>query len=271
MKTVQGAYRQYQLVDKTKRKDLDGVVYLIAGERDLWVKLLKDHSEAKKNEVMAMIRCGASSGFEKPLEIVTDKKGFAGYTFRGKIMDVVPVKEKPNSSRPNPSSPNLGSPNLGRPNLGRPNPGSPNSSSSMEGSDKKINQQGRSCAGVSGGMQYLILAVTTLLMTALTFWVLDSWVIDLMYRKVSSSVGEGSALLSMRGIIPAVGGTVMMLSLRKVFGSRIDAVCPYIFFAILAFLLGIMATYVAIEVICVLVIRILGVVKAYQSVIVMVI
>ena len=92
MKTVQGVYRQYQLVDKTKKKDLDGVVYLVAGERSLWVKLLKDRSAAKKNEIMGLISIGASAGFEKPLEIVNDSKGFAGYTFRGPEMEIVPEK-----------------------------------------------------------------------------------------------------------------------------------------------------------------------------------
>ena len=55
MKTVQGIYRQYQLVEKTKRKDLDGVVYLVAGERNLWVKLLKDKSSTKREQINSLI------------------------------------------------------------------------------------------------------------------------------------------------------------------------------------------------------------------------
>ena len=55
MKVVQGNYRQYQLVDKTRKKDIDGIRYLIAGERNLWAKLLRDKSETKKAEIYNLI------------------------------------------------------------------------------------------------------------------------------------------------------------------------------------------------------------------------
>ena len=64
MKVVQGNYRQYQLVDKTRKKDIDGIRYLIAGERNLWAKLLRDKSETKKAEIYNLITRNGSTGFE---------------------------------------------------------------------------------------------------------------------------------------------------------------------------------------------------------------
>ena len=95
MKVVQGNYRQYQLVDKTRKKDIDGIRYLIAGERNLWAKLLRDKSETKKAEIYNLITRNGSTGFERPIELLTDEKGkFVGYTFYGPDMDIVPEKKQ---------------------------------------------------------------------------------------------------------------------------------------------------------------------------------
>lgn len=77
MKVVQGNYRQYQLVDKTRKKDIDGIRYLIAGERNLWAKLLRDKSETKKAEIYNLITRNGSTGFERPIELLTDEKGLS--------------------------------------------------------------------------------------------------------------------------------------------------------------------------------------------------
>ena len=113
MKVVQGNYRQYQLVDKTRKKDIDGIRYLIAGERNLWAKLLRDKSETKKAEIYNLITRNGSTGFERPIELLTDEKGkFVGYTFYGPDMDIVPEKKQDTGIPPvnNPDIPDFSKP-----------------------------------------------------------------------------------------------------------------------------------------------------------------
>lgn len=100
MKTVWGDSQQYQLVRKTRRDDIDGTHYLVAGKEDLWIKLLKDRSPERERSVRKMIETGKGRQLEKPLEVVRDEKGFAGYTFKGPKMQVVPEKS-PSDAFPN--------------------------------------------------------------------------------------------------------------------------------------------------------------------------
>ena len=198
MKTVQGIYRQYQLVEKTKRKDLDGVVYLVAGERNLWVKLLKDKSSTKREQINSLICQGQSTGFERPLEIVTNEKGaFAGYTFHGPDMEIIPEKSKESYTEQkhlpqfHTSQKNISHSNI----LQEQMPGS------------QIQQkQVFSSAGMSGAHQWIILGgIGAILFAALALF-LDKCFLDLIYTNVSTVAATGCATLSFGGILPGIVG-----------------------------------------------------------------
>lgn len=260
MKTVQGVYRQYQLVDKTKKKDLDGVVYLVAGERSLWVKLLKDRSAAKREEIVSLISRGAFSGFEKPLEIVNDKKGFAGYTFRGPEMEIVPEKTKP-EKRPKPEK----MPKQEK----RPKPDKKQNTAMSPGGFESPGTR-PAASSMSGAQQLLILILTGIVLFVLTL-LLNNWLVRMVYENFSQTAGEGCKMLSFGGILPAIVGVAILVIYQKAFGWKMSSIPVYIVFAILAFLCGAAAAYGLIGILCVLVISIFGVVQAYQSVIVTII
>lgn len=234
MKTVQGVSRQYQLVDKTKRKDLDGVVYLVAGERNLWVKLLKDRSDAKRNEIINAINIGRAAGFVKPLEAVSDAKGFAGYTFIGPEMEVVPEKIIPEKTVPDKS---------------------------------KKQKQSHSSFG-SEAAQILTLTAAGAAMFALTMLFLDKALVSMIYIKFSAAAGDGCRMLSFSGIVPSIAGATGMIFYHKSFGQNIESIPIYILFGIAAFLCGAAAAYAVVGVFCVLAVGIFGVVKAYQTAII---
>lgn len=259
MKTVQGVSRQYQLVDKTKRRDLDGVVYLVAGERNLWVKLLKDRSDAKRNEIINAISIGRGAGFVKPLEAVSDAKGFAGYTFIGPEMEVVPEKIIPEKTVPDKSKkqkqPDRGNQLVNQPgNFGG-------------GMNPPPVPQPRSSYGLGAG-QILILTVTGAVMFALTLLFLDKALVSMIYMKFSAAAGDGCRMLSFGGIVPSIAGVAGMIFYHKSFGRNIEPIPIYILFGVVAFLCGASAAYAVVGVFCVLAVGIFGVVKAYQTVII---
>ena len=240
MKVVQGNYRQYQLVDKTRKKDIDGIRYLIAGERNLWVKLLRDKSETKKAEIYNLITRNGSTGFERPIELLTDEKGkFVGYTFYGPDMDIVPEKKQDTGIPPvnNPDIPDFSKPPV-----------------STSGS-------------TSGITQLIILVVIGVLMLFIMKNLLNRYLLIFIYENISQVAGEGCARLSFDGILPgAVGVAALVLYQRKT-GGDMDTIQKYCLMAVLSFAAGALITYVVIGIICVLVIGIFGVVKTYQSVI----
>lgn len=259
MKTVQGIYRQYQLVEKTKRKDLDGVVYLVAGERNLWVKLLKDKSSTKREQINSLICQGQSTGFERPLEIVTNEKGaFAGYTFHGPDMEIIPEKSKESYTEQkhlpqfHTSQKNISHSNI----LQEQMPGS------------KIQQkQVFSSAGMSGAHQWIILGgIGAILFAALALF-LDKCFLDLIYTNVSTVAATGCATLSFGGILPGIVGIAGLLLYQKSFGRNINSVPVYCIAAIMAFVIFAALTYGIVGVLCVLITGIFGVVQAYQGVI----
>lgn len=254
MKTVQGVNRQYQLVDKTKRKDLDGVVYLVAGKRNLWVKLLKDRSDTKRNEIINTISRGGVAGFVKPLEVVNDAKGFVGYTFIGPEMEVVPEKIVPDKSKKQ-KQPDRGSQLINPPGtFGR-------------GMNPSPVPQPRSSSGL-GASHILILTVTGAVMFALTLLFLDKALVSMIYTKFSAAAGDGCRMLSFSGIVPSIAGVAGMIFYHKFFGRNIESIPIYILFGVAAFLCGAAAAYAVVGVFCVLAVGIFGVVKAYQTVII---
>lgn len=177
MKVVQGNYRQYQLVDKTRKKDIDGIRYLIAGERNLWAKLLRDKSETKKAEIYNLITRNGSTGFERPIELLTDEKGkFVGYTFYGPDMDIVPEKKQDTGIPPvnNPDIPDFSKPPV-----------------STSGS-------------TSGVTQLIILVVIGVLMLFIMKNLLNRYLLIFIYENISQVAGEGCARLSFDGILPGL-------------------------------------------------------------------
>ena len=187
MKTVQGICRQYQLVEKTKRKDLDGVVYLVAGERNLWVKLLKDKSSTKREQINSLICQGQSTGFERPLEIVTNEKGvFSGYTFHGPDMEIIPEKSKESYTEQK----HLPQFHTSQKNISH----SKILQEQMPGS--KIQQkQVFSSAGMSGALQWIILGgIGAILFAALALF-LDKCFLDLIYTNVSTVAATGCRII----------------------------------------------------------------------------
>ena len=257
MKIVQSTYRQYQLVDKTKKKDLDGVVYLVAGEKNLWVKMLKDKSAAKREQIAMMISQGSYAGFEKPLEIVNDGKGaFVGYTFRGPDMEIVPEKVISNKT--------------GESSRSKKTKISSTLSSQMPSQTNFGTSQNNSL-NMSNFLQWLILGIVGVIMFILMKFVLNQWLLTMIYTGISQVAAEGCAKLSFGGILPGVGGIAGLLFFHNRFGKDRDSVPVYCLLAVVAFLAGAIAVYAVVGVICVIVIRIFGVVQAYQSVILTVI
>lgn len=240
MKVVQGNYRQYQLVDKTRKKDIDGIRYLIAGERNLWAKLLRDKSETKKAEIYNLITRNGSTGFERLIELLTDEKGkFVGYTFYGPDMDIVPEK-KQDTGIPPVNNPDI--PDFSKPPVSTSGP-------------------------TSGVTQLIILVVIGVLMLFIMKNLLNRYLLIFIYENISQVAGEGCARLSFDGILPgAVGIAALVLYQRKT-GGDMDTIQKYCLMAVLSFAAGVLITYVVIGIICVLVIGIFGVVKTYQSVI----
>lgn len=261
MKTVRGVYKQYQLVEKTKKKDLDGVVYLVAGERSLWVKLLKDRSAAKQNEIMRVIAGRGMAGFEKPLEIVNDSRGFAGYTFRGPEMEIVPEKKIPESNK----GQNL--------TFGFQKPENNQKDSFSENSGFSYNSGNREpqSSSVSKSQQFLVLILTGIIMAALNLLFLNNLWITLIYNLISETAGEGCQLLSVGGILPVAAGIAVLFLYHRSFGGKTDSFITYIAGAVIAFLVGEVAAYGIIGILYILILVIFGAVQAYQSVIVTVI
>lgn len=240
MKVVQGNYRQYQLVDKTRKKDIDGIRYLIAGERNLWAKLLRDKSETKKAEIYNLITRNGSTGFERPIELLTDEKGkFVGYTFYGPEMDIVPEKKQ-----------DMGIPPVNDPDI----PPLPKPPVSTAGSP-------------SGATQLLLLVITGIVMFFLMKSLLNRYLLLFIYENISQVAGEGCARLSFGGILPGVVGIAALVLYQRKTGGDMDSIQKYLLMAALSFAAGALITYVVIGIICVLVIGIFGVVKTYQSVI----
>lgn len=248
MKIVNGAISQYQLVDKTKQKDLDGVRYLVAGEKSLWVKILKDRSVSKRIEIEQLIERGISSGFEKPLEIIFDNKGFAGYTFEGPQMDVVPVREQKKETAP---------------------PLEKIGDKSAETVEKEAVILPKKVP--STGIQYLILVAVG----AILFWLMlngiNDWIIRYIYFNISNAAGEGCDILSIHGILPAAVGVTGMILYHRILGKKISSVPIYAGVTVIAFIVGMTLAYALIGLLCAIVVGIFGVAKAYQSVIITII
>ena len=251
MKTVQGRTKEYQLVTKTKQKDVDGVIYLVAGEKSLWVKLLKDRSAGKQVEIQRLIKKHESTGFDIPLEIVTDAKGFAGYTFDGIEMDVVPettiTKKKTMDTT-----------------LPRKNKKQDDFLTDIQ------DQPGYSgiSQGISSGSQLLVLAIIGVAMTALTFLFLHGWVINFIYYHMSDVAGAGCQRLSIGGIVPSVVGLIFLIIYLKSLGKNIGKISVYVIAAVIAFLLGEVVAYGTIGILYVLFVKILGAIYTYQTVII---
>lgn len=257
MKTVQGICRQYQLVEKTRRKDLDGVVYLVAGERNLWVKLLKDKSAVRREQINTLICQGQSAGFERPLEIVTNEKGaFAGYTFRGPDMEIVPEKNTGNRSENYFENYGQKQNNMESPEKNRRN---------------RIEKQALKRAGMSGAMQWLLLGGIGLILFALLALFMDKWFLNLIYSNFSEIAAAGCEKLSFGGIFPGGVGIAGLLLYQKGFGRNMNSVPVYCIMAVLAFAVFAALTYGAVGVLSVLITGIFGMVQAYQGVILSVI
>lgn len=252
MKVLQGVTRQYQLVDRTKTKDIDGIRYLVAGESNLWVKILKDKSVAKKIEIEHLISAGGFSGFEKPLETVSDHRGFVGYTFIGPEMDVVPVTPVPAPSE-----------------------------NERKHKEKKIQKreaeqerlfEGRptSKEPVSNELKNILLVVWGLLLVGATISYLHRSFIRIINDQFSQVAAQGCAVLSINGIIPAIVGVMVLIACRKIC-TRVQSLFLLTVSAILLFFVGLILGYTVIGVLSVLVTSIFGVAKAYESVIILVI
>lgn len=271
MKIVQGIQRQYQLVDKTKRKDLDGVVYLVAGEKNLWVKLLKDKSVSKKGQIAMLISCGGSAGFEKPLEIVTDSKGaFVGYTFRGTDMEIVPEKNLGTNKKNKKSGFSYDNGVSAGAEFGSNTKNKPMENPSAEG-HYGMPMETRKTGENLGACKWLALGIIGVLMFVLLELIFDKWLLVLIYTNISQVAGEGCAQLSFGGLLPGVVGISGMLLYQKGFGKNINSLSVYCVMAVVSFVSGVLLTYAVIGVICALAIGIFGIVKTYQTVIVTVI
>lgn len=84
MKSVKGK-RTYQLVESSKQPRFDGDVYKVEGSTDLYVKLLKDCTKAKLQDVQSAMN-NPGDMFNSITDEVTDilysRTSFIGYVFR---------------------------------------------------------------------------------------------------------------------------------------------------------------------------------------------
>lgn len=262
MKVVRGTISEYQLVEKTKRKDIDGVAYLVAGERSLWVKLLKDRSSSKHAEIVRLISEGKSTGFEKPLEVVTDGRGFAGYTFEGKEMDVVPVISPEKKKKPAPVSPKSSKPeyDFETEPIGRSN----NLKDEWLKADQKTEP-------LSESFKYLLFVLTSIVLSVCLVAFLNDKIAYYIYAFVSEAAGQGCAVLSIHGVLPASIGLVVQILFHKSLGKSASAGAGYLAIVIIGYLVGMLGAYLILSGLGILGITVFGFVKTYQSAILTVI
>lgn len=257
MKTVQGTGRSYQLVQKTKRKDIDGVIYLVAGEKDLWVKLLKDKSSQKEMEVRSQITNGYGSFFDIPLDIVMDSSGFLGYTFKGQEMDVVPVKEE-----------NVTMSHKQVPKLVRDT--SNNRASAFDNSYQLKKKD------TSNTVNNRIITLLGLFMCGLLLFSLNYfWLNGNIWKKVGRYIGynnaQGCVTFSLHGIVPGIVGIGIIINTMKQVVSRPVHVGKAVTMEIAIFFISVILADFFIALLVVVITAAVGTVQEYMSTIIMVI
>ena len=259
MKTVQGTGRSYQLVQKTKRKDIDGVIYLVAGEKDLWVKLLKDKSAEKEREVRSQITNGYGTFFDIPLDIVTDSGGFIGYTFKGDEMDVVQPKAEtvPASKKQKRKTEKKQS-----------TAASVFNDSYIEEPMKKnriFDSAGNSMITIIG------LLVWGLLLFSLNYFWLDS----IIWEKFSGNMNEqhmqGCVAFSMHGIIPGIIGAALIFKIMKKMLNKSVSVMMAVILETGIYLASVLFSDILIGMIVGIIIAVVGTVQEYMGTIVVII
>lgn len=256
MKTVQGTTRSYQLVQKTKRRDVDGIIYLVAGEKDIWVKILKDKSAQKEQEVLEQIANGYGAMFDNPLEIVRDSSGFLGYAFQGEEMDVIPVQEeKKKKSRKMPEE-------------------------TLEKESKKRSQKQKREEEIFTQQEYspntgnktimIVLILWGLVLFAANFLGLNTGIWANMIAYAGTSIASGCDVLSLHGILPSLcGGVVAFKILKRVlehsFPAGVLLVIETVIFLGSVFIVDVIIAFIVIAVLAVL-----GTVQEYMGVIIVI-
>lgn len=256
MKTVRGTNRSYQLVQKTKKRDIDGVIYLVAGERNLWVKLLKDKSQQKEMEVRKQIVDGYGPLFEVPLDVVMDASGFIGYTFIGREMEIVPVREeRVHEKRNHTEIPDMES----RPRKEK-----------MRHRDRKkypdnVTETRRRGLAYGGVIVWLGLILCGLILFALNYFWFNTKVWQNISGYVSWRIVEGCMTFSLHGIVPGIVGIASVIQLIKHISIGSIHVGKAIILECICFFISILITDIIITLAAVLVIAVCGTVQQYMS------
>lgn len=207
MKILHSATREYQLVSSTRKKDVDGTIYLVAGEKDLWVKILNNRSAQTEKLVEEYIQTGIGSFFDTPVEIVRDGSKFMGYSFHGQEMKVVPITE-PSQPSSAPSAPK-----------GKVKPDS---------------------------LIVLVVTVISVLLFALNYIHFNRVFLNIVNKKCVEMVYQGCSLLSVHGVLGGIAGIAAVYfgllkdgRVPEKGESRRDELIAYIAIGIVLFILGV--------------------------------
>lgn len=263
MKTVQGENRSYQLVQKTRRKDIDGIIYLVAGEKDIWVKILKDRSQQKEMEVRNQIANGYGAMFDIPLDIVMDSSGFTGYTFKGQEMEIVPVREE-----------NIRIPKeIYGQDSGR---STENVKKQNSLSDEVKIKQKRDHGQTSNIAKEPIIVLSGLILCGLLLFGINYfWLNMVIWKKFSAYIGnsivQGGIRLSLNGIIPGVVGIAIIINALKHVIRHPIHVRKVLVLEIIIYLVSVFLTDIILALLVVIITAVLGTVQEYQSTIIIVI
>lgn len=262
MKTVQGTNRSYQLVKKTKRKDIDGVIYLVAGEKDIWVKLLKDKSPQKEVEVREQIRNGYGNLFDIPLDVVMDASGFLGYTFTGQEMDVVPVKEENITVTHKPKT---------KPGFDRSNIKSKNVVNNDPINNYQFKREDTFDYWHNGIITLLGLLVCGLLLFSMNYFWLNLVIWQQIANYIGYNLAQGCLTFSLKGIVPGIVGVAVIITVMKRIPGQSLHIVNVLVIELFAFLIGVLAADVCIALLVVIMTAVIGTVQEYMSTIIMVI
>lgn len=268
MKTVQGTNRSYQLVQKTKRKDIDGVIYLVAGEKDIWVKLLKDKSPQKETEVREQIRNGYGNLFEIPLDVVTnDASGFLGYTFKGEEMEVVPVKVVPPtvSHKPTPK------PKIESGNINEKKGVSYEQNISYQNSDYQQKRKNTLDNWHNKTIILIGLFVCGLLLFAMNYFWLNFTIWQQLANYIGYAFAQECLTFSLMGIVPGIMGAAVVITVMKRVMSKPVHIVYALITEMIAFAMGVLMADFCIALLVVIITAVIGTVQEYMGAIIMVI
>lgn len=251
MRALQGKNREYQLVQKTKQKDIDGTIYLVLGEKDIWVKILNEKNPEKEREVELQMERGYGPFFDAPIDVVKENGKFAGYAFLGKEMEAVlpdPLPARNNKRRKEKKTSEL------------------RKTGNMDIDSFQHRSQRREQLGTIQILVLLLVACTFL--CVLYYFALNNMVAGIIATFFSYDVSNGFLVLGMKGIIPCLAGVTSVLFIMRKHGNKPSSIALTLLLCIFAFAVGIILMDFLITVIVFLLVMLVGTVQQNISIII---